>query len=115
MEDIVSYQSGLQREEFRMLSSKKAPEGQKPWIGSLAESSTTAAKDACCRLAIISATALRGLLVVLSLLDFLGQPFFFAQLLETSKHLFDTLAATGFDSNRHLVKVLAALRHVLGG
>ena len=114
-EDIVSCQSGLQREEFRMLSLKNGPAGQKPCFGENAERSTTTAQDACRRLAIIPATSLGRLFVILPFLDFLGQPFFFAQLLETSEHLFDTLAATGFDSNGHLVKVLAALRHVLGG
>ena len=64
------------------------------------------ASDTGCRLAIISTTTLGGLLIVLALFDFLGQAFFFAQLLETSEHLFDAFAATGLDSNRHLEEVL---------
>jgi len=64
------------------------------------------ASHASSRLAVIATTTLGGLLVVLALFDFLGQAFFFAQLLETSEHLFDAFAATGLDSNRHLVKFL---------
>ena len=105
--DIVSYQKGIQREHFGGLYRENRLDGPETAHEAVwKEGSTTAAGDSSCRLAIISTTTLRGLLIVLSLLDFLGQPFLFAQLLETPEHLFDTLAATGLDSNRHLVKFL---------
>ena len=72
------------------------------------------ASDTGCRLAIISTTTLGGLLIVLALFDFLGQAFFFAQLLETSEHLFDAFAATGLDSNRHLGEVLTETSQRIG-
>ena len=62
--------------------------------------------NACGRFTIVATPSLGGLLVILTLFDFLGQAFFFAQLLETSEHLFDAFAATSLDSNRHREEVL---------
>ena len=63
--------------------------------------SAAAACDTRRRLAGITSATVRGLLVVLPLLDVLGQTFFLAEFLEATEHLLRTLTAASLDSNGH--------------